>query len=97
MTHKNEREWIGRLQMELIRIYGPLQAAGAGGRAVQGILGDFQRMLERTPVGQSCREEYRMEDGKAVVILSGIRTEGVEYLGMVTEAEINGQKILSGD
>jgi hypothetical protein len=97
MTRKNEREWIHRLQMELIRIYGPLQAGNAGGRVVQGILGDFQRMLEMTPTGQTCREEYRMEDGRAVVILTGTRTEGVEYLGMVTEAEINGRKILSGD
>ena len=38
-----------------------------------GIMADFRKMLAASPVGMPVMEEYKLEDGKAVITLSGRR------------------------
>ena len=39
-----------------------------------GILADFNKMLNAAPAGKEVTEEYHLEDGKGVIIMSGRRT-----------------------
>ena len=43
-----------------------------------GILKDFRRMLEAAAPGETVREEYRLEDGKAAIFLTGRRNTAGE-------------------
>ena len=63
-----------RLIQELDARYG----AGSGAKicmtVLPGILADFQKMLTSAAPGKTMREEYRLDDGKGSILLSGVRT-----------------------
>ena len=62
---------------ELIQKLDKLYGTGNGTRIcmtiLPGILGDFQKMLAASAPDSPVREEYRLEDGKGTLILTGMR------------------------
>lgn len=48
-----------------------------------GILKDFNEMLKKSKEGENIREEYRIEDGKAAVILQGAKEKGKTKISSV--------------
>ena len=56
---------------ELSKIYGIEEGIRMAGTVVPGILNDFRKMLSASAPGRTVREEYRLEDGRARVFLSG--------------------------
>ena len=50
--------------------YGPGQGFSVYTTIMPGILRDFNQMLQENP-GQTVQEEYRLEDGKGSLFLSG--------------------------
>ncbi len=65
---------IGRLN----RIYGADKGFRIYAVVMPGILKDFRRMLEAAAPGETVREEYRLEDGKAAIFLTGRRNTSGE-------------------
>ena len=63
---------------ELIRQLDKLYSPGKGFKVystiIPGILADFNKMLKDSPVGREVTEEYHLEDGKGVIIVSGTRS-----------------------
>ncbi len=59
---------------QLENIYGPGKGLHVFNTIMPGILADFHKMLESAPHGKEIFEEYRLEDGKASVILKGKRS-----------------------
>ena len=62
---------------ELIQKLDKIYGTGNGTRIcmtiLPGILADFQKMLAASAPGSPVREEYRLEDGKGILFLTGIR------------------------
>lgn len=58
---------------ELDSIYGSGSGMKVYTTIMPGILGDFNRMLEGSQKGMTLKEEYRLEDGKAVLYVTGVR------------------------
>ena len=61
---------------ELSKIYGLQEGLRMAGTVIPGIMNDFNQMLERSQCGETVREEYRLEDGRARVFVTGRRTDG---------------------
>ena len=58
---------------QLDQIYGPGRGFSVCNTIMPGILSDFNRMLDQTPVGKEISEEYRLEDGKGAFHVKGFR------------------------
>ena len=58
---------------DLDRIYTKGEGMKVYTAIMPGILGDFDRMLKGAPAGKSLTEEYRLEDGKGVLYVTGRR------------------------
>lgn len=58
---------------ELNTIYGPVQAGKIFRTVMPGIFADFSGMLRTSAAGVQVREEYRVDDGSAVIVMSGER------------------------
>ena len=71
-----EPEARTELSKGLAGIYGIQEGLSMAGRVVPGIMNDFNRMLHDCPAGESVQEEYRFEDGRSVVFISGRRVDG---------------------
>ena len=59
---------------QLDNLYGPGKGFKVYTTIMPGILADFKKMLDRTPVGEEISEEYHLEDGKGVIHLHGHRS-----------------------
>ena len=61
----------------LIRKLNELYGEGAGMKVyatiMPGILSDFQKMLSSSAIGETVIEEYRLEDGKGTIVMTGKR------------------------
>ena len=55
-------------------MYGKRNGAKVLMTILPGTLTDFQKMLAATAPGKTISEEYRLEDGKGTLTLSGFRT-----------------------
>ena len=58
---------------QLDQIYGPGRGFSVCNTIMPGILADFNKMLKNAPVDREISEEYRLEDGKGVIHVKGIR------------------------
>ena len=61
----------------LIQKLNALYGEGSGMKVyttiMPGILSDFQKMLVSSAIGETVTEEYRLEDGKGIIALTGKR------------------------
>ena len=64
------------LEKELQKVYGQQEGSRVFRTVLPGILGDFLKMLAGVPTGTRVQEEYRLEDGKGVIVLTARRTGG---------------------
>jgi hypothetical protein len=62
-----EQEARTRMIAGLSEIYGIQEGIRMAGTVVPGIMNDFKTLIRKEQI----REEYRLEDGRAVVLLSG--------------------------
>ena len=62
------------LREELTGIYGKERAAAMTFRVIPSVLSDFLRMLDQAAPGSTVKEEYRLDDGKAALFLTGSRS-----------------------
>lgn len=46
------------------------------GTVIPGIMNDFDQMLSGSQRGKAVQEEYRLEDGRACVFISGRKLDG---------------------
>ena len=58
---------------QLTEIYGMAEGLKTAAVVIPGILRDFRGMLGDLPKGGRAQEEYRTEDGRAVIILTGVK------------------------
>ena len=70
-----EQEAKLKLTAELSQIYGVTEGIRMAGTVVPGIMNDFSQMV-RDKSGETVQEEYRLEDGGGVVILTGKMLKG---------------------
>ena len=70
-----EPEARTELSKGLAGIYGIQEGLSMAGRVVPGIMNDFNRMLHACRTGESVQEEYRFEDGRAIVRIAGSRVD----------------------
>ena len=59
---------------KLDRIYGSGKGIGIYTTVMPGIIADFERMIKSSKVGSRVSEQYRLEDGRAVLIASGSKS-----------------------
>ena len=76
MEGMTEQEARMELSKGLAGIYGLQEGLRMIGRVVPGIMNDFTRMLHHGRIGEHIQEEFRFEDGYAVVSISGRRVDG---------------------
>ena len=62
---------IPQLKEAFNRIYGPDRGEKICYTVLPGVLSDFNRMLNKEKPGVMISEEYRLEDGKSLLILEG--------------------------
>lgn len=74
-----EQEVKLKMCAELSKIYGIEEGIRMAGTVVPGILNDFRKMLSEGTPGKPVREEYRLEDGRARVYLSGEKKKNGAY------------------
>ena len=60
----------------LSKIYGIQEALRMAGTVIPGIMNDFNQMLSDSQRGKAVQEEYRLEDGRACVFISGGKLDG---------------------
>ena len=70
-----EQEAKLKLTAGLSQIYGVTEGIRMAGTVVPGIMNDFSQMV-RDKSGETVQEEYRLEDGGGVVILTGKMLKG---------------------
>ena len=58
---------------QLDDIYGKGRGMGVYTRIMPGILADFDRMLKKAPIGEKVSEQYNLEDGKGIILVSGTK------------------------
>ncbi len=63
-----------KLIEQLESLYGKGKGFKVYTTIMPGILADFNKMLNAAPAGKEVTEEYHLEDGKGVIIMSGHRT-----------------------
>ena len=63
---------------KLIEAYGFSEGLRTAGVVAGPILRDFSEMIRRRADGSEVREEYKTEDGRAALVLTGKRTAGGE-------------------
>lgn len=65
----------------LSTIYGINEGLRMAGIVVPGIINDFEEMVKKAAEGTIVKEEYRLEDGRAVIFISGkgIRNGSIYY------------------
>ena len=66
-----EQEARAELSKGIVRIYGIQKGLGMAAKVVPGIMNDFNRMLHDSRKEETVQEEYRFEDGRARVFVSG--------------------------
>lgn len=77
-----EQEAKLKLTAGLSQVYGVTEGIRMAGTVVPGIMNDFSRMV-REKAGKTVQEEYRLEDGRAVVIMAGKMMNGTVSYEMV--------------
>lgn len=77
-----EQEAKLKLTAGLSQVYGVTEGIRMAGTVVPGIMNDFSRMV-REKAGKTVQEEYRLEDGRAVVIMAGKMLNGTVSYEMV--------------
>lgn len=60
----------------LSKIYGIQEALRMAGTVIPGIMNDFNQMLSDSQRRKAVQEEYRLEDGRACVFISGRKLDG---------------------
>ena len=75
-----EHEAKMKLTVGLSRIYGVQEGIRMAGTVVPGIMDDFSQMV-RDKLCEYVQEEYRLEDGRAAVFISGkaLKNGAVSY------------------
>ena len=76
---------------QLTEIYGMAEGLKTAAVVIPGILRDFRGMLGDLPKGGRAREEYRTEDGRAVIILTGLKDS--KGRTSVAGALVNGKRL----
>ena len=69
-----EQEAKLKITTGLSQIYGVKEGIRMTGTVVLGIMDDFNQMVRNKP-SESVQEEYRLEDGRATVFISGRRSQ----------------------
>ena len=77
-----EQEAKLKLTAGLSQVYGVTEGIRMAGTVVPGIMNDFSRMV-RDRAGKTVQEEYRLEDGRAVIIMAGKMMNGTVSYEMV--------------
>jgi len=70
-----EPEARTELSKGLAGIYGIQEGFSMAARVIPGIMTDFNRMLHECRAGESIQEEYRFEDGRAIVHIAGRKVD----------------------
>lgn len=79
-----EQEARARICSGLSKIYGMQEGIRMAGTVVPGIINDFHRMLQNKGTGEQVQEEYRLEDGRASVFVSGrVQKDGSPWYDVV--------------
>ena len=60
-----------RVIKALDEIYGPGKGLDIYMTIMPGILADFDRMLSKANAGERVREQYNLEDGRGVILVTG--------------------------
>jgi hypothetical protein len=76
---------------QLAEIYGMAEGLKTAAVVIPGIMRDFQSMLGDLPKGGRAQEEYRTEDGRAVIILTGLKDS--KGRTSVDGAMVNGKQL----
>ena len=66
------------LIQKLNELYGDEQGMKVYVTIMPGILADFKKMLSSAAPGEEISEEYRLEDGKGTVVVTGMRNASGE-------------------
>ena len=61
------------LIQKLNELYGERSGMKVYMTIMPGILSDFQKMLSSSTIGETVTEEYRLEDGKGIIVMAGKR------------------------
>ena len=86
--------WLGSAQAAFAKIYPGGKALEICTAVMPGIIGDFRATVLRAADGATVSEEYRTEDGRAAVTLTGHRdTRAGKAVCVVTAMDINGAAI----
>ena len=89
-----ETSWLKSAQAAFSRIYPGGKALEICTAVMPGIIGDFRATVLRGKDGVTVSEEYRTEDSRAAVTLTGHRdTRAGKIVCVVTAMDINGAAI----
>lgn len=92
-----DANWIKSAQAAFARIYPGGKALEICTAVMPGVIGDFRATVLRAAGGATVSEEYRTEDNRAAISLTGHReTQAGKPVCVVTAMDINGVPIALG-
>ena len=84
-------QWIENIRACFERVYGKERGAKVCGVVVPAVMGDFRKTLLRAAPGQTVTEQYRTDDRKTDVTLTGRRdTSGGGEAYVIERIEVGG-------
>ena len=72
---KADVRWIENVRAQFVRVYGEKRGAAVCGVVIPAVMGDFRRMLLAAEPGKTISEQYRTDDRKTDVTVTGHREE----------------------
>ena len=70
--------FLEELLADLQEAYGKTEGLRLFNTVIPGIMGDFNKMLRKSRAGEWIAEEYRLDDGRGVIIVEWSRTANGE-------------------
>lgn len=83
-------QWIENARAAFVRIYGPKRGPAVCNAVMPGVMGDFRKTVLAAEERRAVREEYRVDDMRADVVMTGCRRAGA---CVVTRIEVCGEAI----
>jgi len=66
-------QWIGNVQARFKQVYGETRGAAVCGVVIPAVMGDFRKTVLKAAPGQTVTEQYRTDDRKTDVTVTGRR------------------------